>query len=443
MITGQEQPDSGSITIGETVQLAYVDQSRDALDGNKTVWEEISGGNDIIKLGKHEMNSRAYCSAFNFKGGDQQQKVGTLSGGQRNRVHLAKLLKPGGNVLLLDEPTNDLDTETLAALEEALENYAGCAVVISHDRMFLDRLATHILAFEGNSHVEWFEGNFQDYEEDKKRRLGEDAVMPKRIKYKQFARVKFQPLPGQHGMARINGGPQVLVDGLLAQLPAGVLRTGQCVTAISQDSSGVEVEAGAETFSALQVIVAAPLRVACSTIRFSPALAASLVQDMQATPTWMSVHAKAVVVYETAFWREAGLSGRIASRAGPLVEAHDLCGADGTPAAIFGFVGWPHDQRARHRAHMREEITSQLARCFGSKAANPLHFHVEDWADNPQICTPQDKTGAMPHPDVASPLLRQAHGRVQFAVSETSDVSPGLIEGAFAAGMRAASLAAN
>jgi monoamine oxidase len=255
--------------------------------------------------------------------------------------------------------------------------------------------------------------------------------------------VKFQPLPGQHGMARINGGPQALVDALLAQLPAGVLRTGQCVTAISQDSSGVEVEAGAETFSALQVIVAAPLRVACSTIRFSPALAASLVQDMQATPTWMSVHAKAVVVYETAFWREAGLSGRIASRAGPLVEAHDLCGADGTPAAIFGFVGWPHDQRARHRAHMREEIISQLARCFGSKAANPLHFHVEDWADNPQICTPLDKTGAMPHPDVASPLLRQAHGRVQFAVSETSDVSPGLIEGAFAAGMRAASLAAN
>jgi ATPase subunit of ABC transporter with duplicated ATPase domains len=154
------------------VQLAYVDQSRDSLDPNKTVWEEISGGNDIIKLGKHEMNSRAYCSTFNFKGGDQQQKVGTLSGGQRNRVHLAKLLKSGGNVLLLDEPTNDLDTETLGALEEALENFAGCAVVISHDRMFLDRLATHILAFEGDSHVEWFEGNFEDYEQDKIRRLG-------------------------------------------------------------------------------------------------------------------------------------------------------------------------------------------------------------------------------------------------------------------------------
>jgi ATP-binding cassette ChvD family protein len=188
MITGQEQPDGGSIRIGETVELGYVDQSRDALDPNKTVWEEISEGNDIIYLGKREQNSRAYCSAFNFKGGDQQQKVGSLSGGQRNRVHLAKMLKKGSNVLLLDEPTNDLDTETLAALEEALESYAGCAVVISHDRMFLDRLATHILAFEGDSHVEWFEGNFQDYEDDKKRRLGEDSVMPKRIKYKQFAR---------------------------------------------------------------------------------------------------------------------------------------------------------------------------------------------------------------------------------------------------------------
>jgi ATP-binding cassette ChvD family protein len=188
MITGQEKPDAGAITIGESVQLGYVDQSRDALDANKTVWEEISGGNDVIYLGKREMNSRAYTSAFNFKGADQQQKVGTLSGGQRNRVHLAKMLKSGANVLLLDEPTNDLDTETLAALEEALEDFAGCAVIISHDRMLLDRLATHILAFEGDSHVEWFEGNFQDYEEDKKRRLGEDSVMPKRVKYKQFAR---------------------------------------------------------------------------------------------------------------------------------------------------------------------------------------------------------------------------------------------------------------
>ena len=188
MLTGQEKPDSGKVTIGESVMMGYVDQSRDALDGKKTVWEEISGGNDVLYLGKREMNSRAYTGTFNFKGGDQQQKVGTLSGGQRNRVHLAKMLKSGSNVLLLDEPTNDLDTETLAALEEALEDFAGCAVIISHDRMFLDRLATHILAFEGDSHVEWFEGNFQDYEEDKKRRLGEDSVMPKRIKYKQFSR---------------------------------------------------------------------------------------------------------------------------------------------------------------------------------------------------------------------------------------------------------------
>jgi ATP-binding cassette ChvD family protein len=188
MITGQEQPDEGSFRIGDSVQLAYVDQSRDALDANKTVWEEISGGSDVIKLGKHEVNSRAYCSSFNFKGGDQQQKVGTLSGGQRNRVHLAKMLKSGGNVVLLDEPTNDLDTETLAALEDALENFAGCAVIISHDRMFLDRLATHILAFEGDSHVEWFEGNFEDYEKDKIRRLGPDSVNPKRVTYKRLTR---------------------------------------------------------------------------------------------------------------------------------------------------------------------------------------------------------------------------------------------------------------
>jgi energy-dependent translational throttle protein EttA len=188
MLTGQEKPDAGKIEIGDSVQLGYVDQSRDSLDPDKTVWQEISGGNEVLYLGKREMNSRAYTGAFNFKGPDQQQKVGTLSGGQRNRVHLAKMLKSGSNVLLLDEPTNDLDTETLAALEEALEDFAGCAVIISHDRMFLDRLATHILAFEGDSHVEWFEGNFQDYEEDKKRRLGEDSVMPKRIKYKQFSR---------------------------------------------------------------------------------------------------------------------------------------------------------------------------------------------------------------------------------------------------------------
>ena len=188
MITGVEKPDAGEIRVGETVHLGYVDQSRDHLDANKTVWEEISGGNDIIKLGKHEVNSRAYCSSFNFKGGDQQQKVGNLSGGQRNRVHLAKMLKSGGNVILLDEPTNDLDTETLAALEDALENFAGCAVIISHDRMFLDRLATHILSFEGDSHVEWFEGNFEDYEQDKIRRLGPDSVNPKRVTYKRLTR---------------------------------------------------------------------------------------------------------------------------------------------------------------------------------------------------------------------------------------------------------------
>ncbi|MCP4385248.1 MAG: energy-dependent translational throttle protein EttA [Hyphomicrobiales bacterium] len=188
MLTDQEKPDSGSVKLGETVRLGYVDQSRDDLDGNKTVWEEVSGGNDVIRLGKREMNSRTYVGAFNFKGGDQQQKVGSLSGGQRNRVHLAKLLKEGSNVLLLDEPTNDLDTETLAALEDALEDYAGCAVVISHDRMFLDRLATHILAFEGDSHVEWFEGNFEEYEADKVRRLGAESVDHRRVKYKRLTR---------------------------------------------------------------------------------------------------------------------------------------------------------------------------------------------------------------------------------------------------------------
>ncbi|MEM8811924.1 MAG: energy-dependent translational throttle protein EttA [Pseudomonadota bacterium] len=188
MLTGQDQPDDGSIRLGDTVHLGYVDQSRDALAGDKSVWEEISGGADVIRLGKREMHSRAYCGAFNFKGGDQQQKVGSLSGGQRNRVHLAKMLKSGANVLLLDEPTNDLDTETLAALEDALEDFAGCAVVISHDRMFLDRLATHILAFEGDSHVEWFEGNFEDYEKDKIRRLGPESVNPKRVTYKPLKR---------------------------------------------------------------------------------------------------------------------------------------------------------------------------------------------------------------------------------------------------------------
>jgi ATP-binding cassette ChvD family protein len=188
MITGQDKPDSGAITIGESVHLGYVDQSRDSLDGKKTVWEEISGGLDQLALGKREVNSRAYCAAFNFRGADQQKKVGQLSGGERNRVHLAKMLKSGANVLLLDEPTNDLDVDTLRALEEALEDFAGCAVLISHDRWFLDRIATHILAFEGDSHVEWFEGNFADYEKDKMRRLGTDTVLPERIKYKKFSR---------------------------------------------------------------------------------------------------------------------------------------------------------------------------------------------------------------------------------------------------------------
>ena len=188
MLTGQEQPDEGSVTYGDTVKLSYVDQSRDDLNDGDTVWEAISGGAEIIELGDAQVNSRAYCSSFNFKGGDQQKKLNLLSGGERNRVHMARLLKEGGNVLLLDEPTNDLDVETLRALEDALVDFAGCAVVISHDRFFLDRICTHILAFEGDAHVEWFEGNFEDYEEDKKRRLGPDALEPKRLKHKKFAR---------------------------------------------------------------------------------------------------------------------------------------------------------------------------------------------------------------------------------------------------------------
>jgi sulfate-transporting ATPase len=188
LLTGQEKPDSGDMRIGDSVVMGYVDQSRDALDGKKTVWEEISGGAEVLELGKRSMQSRAYVGAFNFKGGDQQKKVGQLSGGERNRVHLAKMLKSGANLLLLDEPTNDLDVDTLRALEAALEDFAGCAMIISHDRWFLDRIATHMLAFEGDSHVEWFEGNYQDYEADRKRRLGIDAETPHRIKYKRFAR---------------------------------------------------------------------------------------------------------------------------------------------------------------------------------------------------------------------------------------------------------------
>jgi ATPase subunit of ABC transporter with duplicated ATPase domains len=188
MITGQEKADAGTLKLGETVQVGYVDQSRDALAPNKSVWEEITGGLDELQVGKRPVASRAYVSWFNFKGAQQQRKVGTLSGGERNRVHLAKLLQRGSNLLLLDEPTNDLDVDTLRALEEALEDFAGCAVIISHDRWFLDRIATHILAFEGDSHVEWFEGNFQDYEADKMRRLGVDSTIPTRIKYKKFTR---------------------------------------------------------------------------------------------------------------------------------------------------------------------------------------------------------------------------------------------------------------
>jgi ATP-binding cassette ChvD family protein len=188
MLTGHETPDSGTIELGDTVQMSYVDQSRDDLKADDTVWEAVTGGAELIKLGDAEVNSRAYCSSFNFKGGDQQKKVGLLSGGERNRVHMARLLKEGGNVILLDEPTNDLDVETLRALEDALVDFAGCAVVISHDRFFLDRICTHILAFEGEAHVEWFEGAFSDYEEDKKRRLGADALEPKRMKHKKFTR---------------------------------------------------------------------------------------------------------------------------------------------------------------------------------------------------------------------------------------------------------------
>ena len=188
MITGTQKPDEGTITLGDSVKLGYVDQSRDSLDDSKNIWQEISGGLDIIEVGGREINSRAYVSSFNFKGGDQQKKVGQLSGGERNRVHLAKTLRMGANVLLLDEPTNDLDVETLQALEAALDDYPGCAVIISHDRWFLDRVATHILAFEGNSHVEWFEGNFEAYETDKKRRLGVTELIPQKIKFQKFGR---------------------------------------------------------------------------------------------------------------------------------------------------------------------------------------------------------------------------------------------------------------
>lgn len=260
------------------------------------------------------------------------------------------------------------------------------------------------------------------------------------LDYGSAAPVQFQSLPGQHGIARIAGGPVALIDALVAKLPEGVLRTGLAATAVCVDETGVRVEASGDTFCAEKVIVATPLRVAESSINWSPVLPDALGHAMRGTPTWMSVHAKALIVYPTAFWREAGLSGRVASRAGPLVEAHDVSGEDGTPAAIFGFVGWPHDMRVANKDRLNTEIVAQLVRCFGESAARPAQIHVEDWAANPFISTPGDLAEPMSHPDVGPDVLRQAcaKGRVVFAAAETSDMSPGLIEGALAAGMRAA-----
>ena len=254
------------------------------------------------------------------------------------------------------------------------------------------------------------------------------------------APVQFQPLPGQHGIARIVGGPAAMIEKLVASLPDGVLLTGRTVKMVSTLGTGVTVETGQETYIADQAIVAVPVRVAEDRISWSPALSDTLVHAMQGVPTWMSVHAKALVVYTTAFWREAGLSGRIASRSGPLAEAHDISGEAGTPAAIFGFVGWPHDVRLKDKNQLKSEIVTQLVRCFGQQADQPIHVHVEDWADNPLICTLRDLAEPINHPDVAPGILRRPHadGRIVFGVSETADVSPGLIEGALAAGMRTA-----
>jgi len=252
--------------------------------------------------------------------------------------------------------------------------------------------------------------------------------------------VQFQPLPGQHGIARIAGGPVAMVDKLVTSLPDGVMHTGCAVTAVSTFETGVNVETSGNTYAADRVIVAAPLRVAAHLINWSPVLPDGLARAMQGAPTWMSVHAKALIVYSAAFWRNAGLSGRIASQAGPLAEAHDISGEEGTPAAIFGFVEWPHDIRAKNENHLNTDIVTQLVRCFGEQAALPTQIHVEDWAANPFICTPRDLAEPMSHPDVGPDILRQPHagGRIVFGVAETSDVSPGLIEGALAAGMRAA-----
>ncbi|MEM9471224.1 MAG: NAD(P)/FAD-dependent oxidoreductase [Pseudomonadota bacterium] len=252
--------------------------------------------------------------------------------------------------------------------------------------------------------------------------------------------IQFQTVPGQHGIARIAGGPQALIDALAAKLPSGVLRTGVAVTAVRAGDEDVVVEAQGTTCKANQVIVAAPLRVAENSINWSPALGDELVEALTDTPTWMSVHAKALVVYPSAFWRRAGLSGRIASRAGPLAEAHDVSGEDGTPAALFGFVGWPYEMRAANKDRLQTDIVAQLVRCLGEAAAQPTQIHVEDWAVNDFICSPRDRAEAMNHPDIRPEVLRQTHmqGRVVFAAAETSKISPGLIEGALAAGMRAA-----
>lgn len=262
------------------------------------------------------------------------------------------------------------------------------------------------------------------------------------LDYGPAAPVQFQPLPGQHGIARIAGGPVALIDALVALLPDGVLHTGVPASAVLVNETGAVVEASGRTFCADQVVVAAPLRVADASIDWSPALPDALRAAMRATPTWMSVHAKALVVYPTAFWREAGLSGRIASQAGPLVEAHDISAENADPAALFGFVGWSHEMRAANKDRLDAEIIAQLVRCFGDMAAHPTQIHVEDWAVNQFICTPGDLAGPMNHPDVGPDILRQPHadGRIVLASAETSDISPGLIEGALAAGTRAASL---
>ncbi len=260
------------------------------------------------------------------------------------------------------------------------------------------------------------------------------------LDYGPAAPVQFQPVPGQHGIARIKGGPIAMVDRLVAGFPAGVLHTGCAVQEVSASETGVTVKTLSKTFTANRVIVAVPLRVAARCIKWSPVLPDDLARAMQCSPTWMSVHAKALIIYSKAFWRSAGLSGRIASQTGPLAEAHDISGEDGSPAAMFGFVGWPHEVRAENSAGLKTEIIAQLVRCFGEQANHATHMHVEDWAANRFICTPRDLAEPMSHPEVGPAVLRQpfASGSIVFSAAETSDVSPGLIEGALAAGERAA-----